>query len=118
MCLALTEDHIKSQEVDISPYEEPDSVNYDSDVMEADEVDNNEEEEEEEGTTRADLGGGWGRIIFSPVRRGRHVTMDVCRSTNRDASEGEFRRIVVTKTKNPTLHHQARKSFWGDLWPF
>lgn len=121
MCLALTEDQIKSQEVHIIPYEEPDPVTYDSDVMEADNVDDNgeiEEEEEDEGATRADLGGGWGRIIFAPVRRGRHVTMDVCRSTNHDASEGAFQRIVVTKTKNPTLHHQARKSFWGDLWPF
>jgi ribosomal protein RSM22 (predicted rRNA methylase) len=25
--------------------------------------------------------------------------------------------VVVTKSKNPTLHHQAKRSIWGDLWP-
>lgn len=120
MSLALTDDLIKSEQVDVIPYEEPDPVTYDSDFMEADDVDDNDkvEEEEEEDTTSADLGGGWGRIIFSPVRRGRQISMDVCRSTKPDASEGVFQRVVVTQSKNPTLHHQARRSFWGDLWPF
>jgi hypothetical protein len=27
--------------------------------------------DEEEETIRADLGGGWGRIIYSPMRRGK-----------------------------------------------
>lgn len=123
MCLALIDDLSKSEQVDVIQYEEPDPTAYDSDVMEADGVDDNdkveeEEEEQVEETTRADLGGGWGRIIFSPIRRGRQVTMNVCRSTKLDASEGAYERLVVTKSKNPTLHHQARKSFWGDLWPF
>ena len=74
--------------------------------------------EEEEEPIRADLGGGWGRIVFSPIRRGNQVQMDVCRSTKRDASEGAFERVVVTQSKNPALHLQARKSLWGDLWPF
>ncbi|KAF3434220.1 hypothetical protein FNV43_RR25323 [Rhamnella rubrinervis] len=112
------DDLIKSEQVDVIPYEEPDPVTYDSDFMEADDVDDNEKVEEEEETTRADLGGGWGRIIFSPVRRGRQISMDVCRSIKPDASEGAFQRVVVTQSKNPTLHHQARRSFWGDLWPF
>jgi hypothetical protein len=74
--------------------------------------------EEEEEPIRADLGGGWGRIIYSPIRRGKQVQMDVCRSTKRDASEGAFERVIVTQRKNPALHLQARKSLWGDLWPF
>ncbi|XP_004511080.1 uncharacterized protein [Cicer arietinum] len=99
------------------------AVKYDSDTIETDsdengEDDNEEAEEMEEETDSADLGGGWGRIVFMPVRRGRQVTMNVCRSTKRDASEGSYDRIVVTKSKNPTLHHQAKKSIWGDLWPF
>lgn len=120
----MTEDFIRSQQVDVIPYEEPDPVNYDSDFVETDDVEEDDDGKEgEEGgggeeSGRADLGGGWGRIIFSPVRRGRHVTMDVCRSTKQDGSEGEFQRVVVTRSKNPTLHHQARRSFWGDLWPF
>ncbi|XP_009359576.2 methyltransferase-like protein 17, mitochondrial isoform X1 [Pyrus x bretschneideri] len=108
---------INSQQVDLVPFEELNPVNYDSDVMEPDLVDENNEDEEDE-TGHADLGGGWGRIIYMPVRRGKQVTMDVCRSTKLDGSEGELQRVVVTKSKNPTLHLQARKSIWGDLWPF
>ncbi|KAK9275025.1 hypothetical protein L1049_022283 [Liquidambar formosana] len=109
------EDQFESEAEDI-PYEE-DPVSYDSDVTETDAIDENDEEEEEEAA-HADLGSGWGRIIFTPVRRGKQVTMDVCRSTKRDGSEGSFERVVITQSKNPTLHHQARRSLWGDLWPF
>ena len=77
------------------------------------------EEVEEEGDQvgSADLGSGWGRIIFMPQKRGSRVEMDVCRATKPDGSEGSFDHLVVTRSKNPTLHHQARKSLWGDLWP-
>ncbi|KAM5571244.1 hypothetical protein ABKV19_011718 [Rosa sericea] len=113
------EDQVSSQQASLIPFEKPDPITYDSDVVEVDDHEDNEEEEEEEDDTgHADLGGGWGRIIYMPVRRGKQVTMDVCRSTNQDASEGTLQRIVVTKNKNPTLHNQARKSLWGDLWPF
>lgn len=114
--LILTEDLIKlRQEADDSSYEKVDPSTYDSDAMESDAHDEVEGEEE---SASADFGGGWGRIIFPSVRRGRQVTMDICRSTKRDCSEGSFERLVITKSKNPTLHHQARKSLWGDLWPF
>ncbi|KAH9616987.1 hypothetical protein KSS87_004310 [Heliosperma pusillum] len=92
------------------------SPSYDSSATEADAVDEFKEEAEETG--RADLGSGWGRIIFMPQRRGRRVEMDVCRATKRDGSEGSFEHLVVTRAKNPALHRQARKSLWGDLWPF
>ncbi|KAJ7952184.1 methyltransferase-like protein 17, mitochondrial [Quillaja saponaria] len=118
------EDLLKLQEDDDAPFEEVDPVTYDSDIMET-EMDvagcNEEEEEEAEEeaeTSHADLGGGWGRIIYMPVRRGRQIAMNICRSTKRDGSEGSFERVVVTRSKNPTLHHQARRSLWGDLWPF
>lgn len=116
---------LQQEQADDAPGEVVDAVvTYDSDGMETDDgADDNEEggegkEEEEAASGAADLGGGWGRIVFMPVRRGRQVTMNVCRSTNRDASEGSYDRIVVTKSKNPTLHHQAKRSIWGDLWPF
>ncbi|RDY03175.1 Methyltransferase-like protein 17, mitochondrial, partial [Mucuna pruriens] len=97
-----------------APCEAVNAVTYDSDAVESDGGDENEEddEEREEERASADLGGGWGRIVFMPVRRGRQVTMNVCRSTKRDASEGSYDRIVVTRSKNPTLHHQAKKSIW------
>ncbi|KAM7266144.1 hypothetical protein ACFE04_019528 [Oxalis oulophora] len=48
---------------------------------------------------------------------GRQVQMDVCRSTEPDGSEGSFERMVLTKSKNTTLHQQAKGLQWGDLWP-
>ncbi|KAF5774695.1 putative ribosomal protein Rsm22 [Helianthus annuus] len=99
--------------------EEKKLVKYESDIDEpyaTSETDSEEETSQE--TTRADLGSGWGRIIFSPIKRGKRVEMDVCRATNQDGTEGRFERVIVTKSKNPTLHHQARRSLWGDLWPF
>lgn len=117
----LIEDQFESEAEDV-PYED-DPMSYDSDIKETDAFTENDEEEEEEEeneeeTARADLGSGWGRIIYSPVRRGRRVELNVCRATDRDGSEGSFERIVVTQSKNPALHHQARRSLWGDLWPF
>ncbi|XWS38190.1 hypothetical protein CRYUN_Cryun19dG0109100 [Craigia yunnanensis] len=111
------EDLVNIEETaDIIPYEEVDPSAYDSDIVESDNVNDTDEDQEEE-TVNADLGGGWGRIVFPPVRRGRQVHMNICRPTNQDASEGSFDREVITQNKNPTLHRQARKSFWGDLWP-
>ncbi|XVF10354.1 hypothetical protein REPUB_Repub07fG0175600 [Reevesia pubescens] len=111
------EDQVDIEETaDIIPYEEVDPCTYDSDVMETDNF-NDDDEDQQEETGNPDLGGGWGRIIFPPVQRGRQVHMNICRPTNQDASEGSFDREVITQSKNPTLHLQARKSFWGDLWP-
>ncbi|WCJ26575.1 methyltransferases copper ion binding [Euphorbia peplus] len=119
------DDQIAQDEAETEAFsrKEVNQVYYDSDAMETDNKSENDDEEEvEEGeekeTVRADLGGGWGRIIFSPIRRGKQVSFDVCRSTNPEGTEGSYERMVVTKNKNPALHHQARKSLWGDLWPF
>ncbi|KAL8170715.1 hypothetical protein V2J09_022519 [Rumex salicifolius] len=92
---------------------------YDSDAEEPDSLaEYCEEEHQRDEIGQADLGTGWGRIIFMPQRRGKRVEMDVCRSTKRDGSEGAYEHLVITKAKNPILHHQAKKSIWGDLWPF
>lgn len=92
-------------------------VRYESDAAETDAITDVNENEEEGETSPADLGTGWGRIIYSPIRRGRRVEMDVCKANNREGTEGLFERVVVTQSKNPALHHQARRSLWGDLWP-
>ncbi|KAL5719062.1 5-oxoprolinase (ATP-hydrolyzing) [Ranunculus cassubicifolius] len=115
------DDQFPTEDEDDDEIYEDDPISYDSDIIETDVINDyeeEEEEEEEEPVARADLGGGWGRIVFTPVRRGRQVKMDVCRSIKEDGSEGSFERIVVTQSKNPALHKQARRSLWGDLWPF
>ncbi|XP_017231438.1 uncharacterized protein LOC108205856 isoform X1 [Daucus carota subsp. sativus] len=104
------DDQLES-EAEIVP-EEEDPVFCDSDIT------NNVNEDEDGEINRADLGGGWGRIIYSPQKRGKRVEMDVCRAINREGSDGAFERIVVTQGKNPALHKQAKGSQWGDLWPF
>ncbi|KAL4188221.1 hypothetical protein AMTRI_Chr09g22830 [Amborella trichopoda] len=110
------EDQFKfDTEAEDVPYEE--YLSSDASVTETD-TPLEEEEEVEQDDQPADLGSGWGRIIFTPLRRGKQITMDVCRSTALDGSQGAFQRVVVTQSKNPTLHHQARRSLWGDLWPF
>ncbi|KAJ0049233.1 hypothetical protein Pint_14862 [Pistacia integerrima] len=112
------EDLLKLQaEAEDRRHELVNPVYYDSDGD--DDVDKDlEVEEKEDETGLANVGGGWGRIIFGPVQRGRQVTMDVCRSIKRDCSEGTFEHVVMTRSENPKLHRLARKSFWGDLWPF
>ncbi|XP_008775004.2 methyltransferase-like protein 17, mitochondrial isoform X2 [Phoenix dactylifera] len=109
------EDQFETEADEESTFEDA-LVPYASDIAETSMFHQDDDDEEEQ--VRADLGGGWGRIIYTPLRRGRQVQMDVCRSTKRDGSEGAFERVVVTQTKNPTLHLQARRSLWGDLWPF
>ncbi|KAL0296387.1 UNVERIFIED_CONTAM: hypothetical protein Sradi_6690800 [Sesamum radiatum] len=100
-------------------YEKDDenSVSYDSDYSETDVAASENGEDEEEDVPRADLGSGWGRIVYMPLRRGKRVELDVCRATNSEGTEGSFDRVVITQSKNPLLHHQARRSLWGDLWP-
>lgn len=112
------EDQFESEGEEDGPFEDKDLVPYQSDVVELDSFHREGEEEEEEKQVQAGMGSGWGRIIYMPLRRGRQVQMDVCRATKRDGSEGSFERVVVTQNKNPVLHHQARRSIWGDLWPF
>lgn len=80
-------------------------------------TENDNEDDEEESHPRADLGSGWGRIIYMPFRRGKRIELDMCRATNNEGTEGSFDRVVITQRQNPALHHQARRSMWGDLWP-
>ncbi|KAK9067931.1 hypothetical protein SSX86_012042 [Deinandra increscens subsp. villosa] len=111
------DDQIDSEPEDI--FDDKKMIKYESDINEPYFTSESDAEEEtSQETTRADLGSGWGRIIFSPIKRGKRVEMDVCRATNNEGTEGCFERVIVTKSKNPTLHHQARRSLWGDLWPF
>ncbi|CAI9771809.1 unnamed protein product [Fraxinus pennsylvanica] len=99
-------------------YENHPAPSCDSDMSETDSItDIDDAENYEVEKPRADLGSGWGRIIYMPLRRGKRVEFDVCRAMNYEGTEGSFDRVVVTQSNNPLLHHQARRSIWGDLWP-
>ncbi len=74
--------------------------------------------EQEDSTTRSVLpthpieGHDWSRIVRPPIRRKRHVIIDVC------GADGDFERRVYGKTrfKEHGIYRAARKSEWGALW--
>lgn len=54
----------------------------------------------------------WGRIVRPPLRRGKHVVMDVC------TSDGTLeRRVSSKKNGEEGMYAIARKIRWGDVWP-
>jgi len=54
----------------------------------------------------------WNRIVKPPLRRGKHVIMDVCHH------DGTLKRTTFGKRKHKTggVYRAARKSEWGALW--
>lgn len=51
------------------------------------------------------------RVLSPPLKRGGHVIMDIC------APSGKATRIVASK-KDKIAYSHARKSKWGDEWPY
>ncbi|XP_051145642.1 rsm22-cox11 tandem protein 2, mitochondrial [Andrographis paniculata] len=112
------ESQFGAEEVPDYHYEEQEDLDSAAEYdLENSEPDATASDDEKETEPRADLGSGWGRIIYMPFRRGKRVELDVCRATNAEGTEGSFDRIVLTQRNSPALHHQARRSMWGDLWP-
>lgn len=50
------------------------------------------------------------RIVYPPLKRRGHVTMDLC------TSAGKIERWTVPKSFGKQAYRDARKSKWGDLW--
>lgn len=76
-----------------------------------------EEEIGETGHQSANLSTGWARIIRRPLRRGRHVLLDVCRAADKDGSKGSLNRVIWARKSKLAQHLRAKKLMWGDLWP-
>ncbi|GAB5586034.1 37S ribosomal protein S22 [Umbelopsis nana] len=53
----------------------------------------------------------WPRIITPPLKKNKHVVMDVC------APSGEIQRMIIPKSQGKIPYRDARKSAWGDLFP-
>lgn len=76
------EDQLGSESGEDFSTDEEHKVAYASDVTELTLFDKKDEEDDDamdEDQGRADLGGGWGRILYTPIRRGKRVVLDVCR---------------------------------------
>ena len=77
---------------------------------------NESEEEEEEAAAAAaaawDAHVQWSRIIKPPLRRGKHVIVDVC------TSHGVLQRKTFGKRRHKKggVYRAARKSEWGAMW--
>jgi ribosomal protein RSM22 (predicted rRNA methylase) len=65
----------------------------------------------------ANLSVGWARIIRRPLRRGKHVLLDVCRTADEEGSKGSLNRVVCSRKSKLAKHLRAKKLMWGDLWP-
>ena len=53
----------------------------------------------------------WPRIARPPLKRNGHVVQDVC------SPSGNLERFVAARSHGKQEYQDARKSFWGDLWP-
>jgi ribosomal protein RSM22 (predicted rRNA methylase) len=51
------------------------------------------------------------RLVMPPLKRDKHVVIDYC------TPHGTLERTVVAKSHPKPLYQNARKSYWGDLWP-
>ncbi|KAL1918816.1 uncharacterized protein VTP21DRAFT_2838 [Calcarisporiella thermophila] len=54
----------------------------------------------------------WPRLVFPPLKRNKHVVMDTC------SQSGNIERMVIPKSQGKTQYRDARKSHWGDLFPW
>lgn len=94
------------------------------DEYEEDEKEDGEEEEEEDASdTLADAlavasSHEWGRMVRKPLKKSGHVIIDLC------SAEGELTRHIVARSNacqngvGKSGYRAARKSKWGDLWPY
>ncbi|OZJ05779.1 hypothetical protein BZG36_01299 [Bifiguratus adelaidae] len=53
----------------------------------------------------------WPRIVAPPLKRSKHVIMDVC------TPKGTFERTTAPKSQGKEIYRDARKAMWGDLFP-
>ena len=56
------------------------------------------------------LAGRLPRMVFPPLKRKGHVTLDLC------TPSGKIERWTVPRSFSRQAYHDARKSEWGDLW--
>lgn len=61
----------------------------------------------------------WPRIIAPPIKNSGHIILDVCSPLSvRLPREPSLERLTITKAQGKQVYYDARKSSWGDLWPF
>lgn len=73
--------------------------------------------------------GVWPRVILPPSKAKGHVLLDVCspegaprprvsvRKADQPAMAANIQRLTVPKSAGKQAYYDARKAYWGDLWP-
>ena len=111
------DDHDESEE------DEEDEEHEEDEGGDGEEEDDDEKEGKDVGETKAGAVAvassfSWGRLVRPPIKRSRHVILDMC-SVN-----GELDRHIVARSSaweggvGKQGYKAARKSKWGDLWPY
>jgi hypothetical protein len=61
----------------------------------------------------------WPRLVAPPLKNPGHIILDVCSPMSvREPQEPSLERLTITKSQGKQAYYDARKSSWGDLWPF
>ena len=111
------DDHDESEE------DEEDEEHEEDEGGDGEEEDDDEKEGKDVGETKAGAVAvassfSWGRLVRPPIKRSRHVILDMC------SANGELDRHIVARSNaweggvGKQGYKAARKSKWGDLWPY
>mmetsp|Transcript_7713 Transcript_7713/g.31728 ORF Transcript_7713/g.31728 Transcript_7713/m.31728 type:complete len:766 (+) Transcript_7713:92-2389(+) len=113
----------KDDEDDDHDENEEDEEDEEDEDGDGEEEDDDEEEGKDVGETKAGAVAvassfSWGRLVRPPIKRSRHVILDMC------SANGELDRHIVARSNaweggiGKQGYKAARKSKWGDLWPY
>ena len=117
------DDHDEREEDEEHEEHEEDEEHEEHEGGDGEEEDDDEEEGKDVGETKAGAVAvassfSWGRLVRPPIKRSRHVILDMC------SANGELDRHIVARSSaweggvGKQGYKAARKSKWGDLWPY
>ena len=111
------EDDEDDEEDDEDSEEEEEEEDHDDDEDE-DHDDDEDVAETKAGAVAVASSFSWGRLVRPPIKRSRHVILDMC------SADGVLDRHIVARSHSwegsvgKQGYKAARKSKWGDLWPY
>ena len=121
----IDEDKEEEEDDDDEDDEEDDEDSEEEEEEEDHDDDEDEDHDDDEDVAETKAGAvavassfSWGRLVRPPIKRSRHVILDMC------SADGELDRHIVARSHSwegsvgKQGYKAARKSKWGDLWPY
>jgi ribosomal protein RSM22 (predicted rRNA methylase) len=121
----IDEDKEEEDDDDDEDDEEDDEDSEEEEEEEDHDDDEDEDHDDDEDVAETKAGAvavassfSWGRLVRPPIKRSRHVILDMC------SADGELDRHIVARSHSwegsvgKQGYKAARKSKWGDLWPY